>query len=198
VNYRQSYALHASNGILFNHEGPTRGETFVTRKITRAVAAIEYGIQRKLFIGNLDAKRDWGHAKDFVEAMWLILQQPEPDDFVIATGESHSVREFLELAFAKVGKDITWDGKGVDEKGIEKGSGRVLIEVDPRYFRPTEVDCLVGDPSKARHKLGWQHKISFEALITEMVEADLSAVHKEIQTSKGSRRIRKRESGRKV
>src|SRR5262245_14975048 len=179
VNYRKSYGIHASNGILFNHEGPTRGETFVTRKITRAVAAIECGLQQKLFIGNLDARRDWGHARDFVEAMWLILQQSEPDDFVIATGESHSVREFVELAFAKVGKEIRWQGKGIDEKGIDKASGRVLVEVDPRYFWPTEVDYLLGDPSKAKNKLGWHHKISFDALVAEMVESDLEAVRRD-------------------
>ena len=173
VNYREAYGFHASNGILFNHEGPTRGETFVTRKITRAVAAIKLGRQQTLFLGNLDAKRDWGHARDYIDGMWRILQQPEPDDYVLATGETHSVREFVEKAFAQIGIAIEWRGKGTDEKGIDARSGRVLIEVDPRYFRPTEVDLLVGDPSKARSKLGWQHKISFEQLVAEMVASDL-------------------------
>ena len=144
VNYREAYGMHASNGILFNHEGPTRGETFVTRKITRAVAAIECGQQDKLYLGNLDARRDWGHARDYVEGMWLMLQQPEPDDYVLATGEEHSVREFVENAFAHVGRKIAWEGEGAAERGVEVGSGRVLVEVDSRYFRPTEVECLVG------------------------------------------------------
>jgi len=174
VNYREAYGIHASNGILFNHEGPTRGETFVTRKITRAVAAIELGHQSKLFLGNLDAKRDWGHARDFVEGMWLIVQQPHPDDYVLATGESHSVREFVERAFSHVGKTIVWRGKGVDEKGYDASSNKVLVEVDPRYFRPTEVDLLVGDASKARTKLGWRHKVSFGTLVSEMVDADMA------------------------
>ena len=182
VNYRESYGIHASNGILFNHEGPTRGETFVSRKITRAVAAIEVGIQQKLYLGNLNARRDWGHARDFVQAMWLMLQQPEPDDFVIATGESHSVREFVELAFSQVGKKIVWCGEGIHEKGIEATSGHTLIEVDPHYFRPTEVDCLIGDPSKARSKLGWHHRVSFESLVAEMVDADLKSVPREQAT----------------
>jgi GDPmannose 4,6-dehydratase len=179
VNYREAYGFHASNGILFNHEGPTRGETFVTRKITRAVAAIELGYQDRLYLGNLDAARDWGHARDFVEGMWLIVQQPEPDDYVLATGESHSVREFVEKAFARVGRRIEWNGKGAAEQGVEAGSGRVLVEIDPRYFRPTEVESLIGDPSKARQKLGWCHKVSFEALVEEMVDADLKAVRNE-------------------
>ena len=179
VNYREAYGIHASNGILFNHEGPTRGETFVTRKITRAVAAIELGLQDKLFLGNLDAKRDWGHARDYVEGMWLILQQPKPDDYVLATGETHSVREFVEKAFAHTGKRIEWRGSGVEEKGVDVASGRVLIEIDRYYFRPTDVDTLIGDPSKARQKLGWHHKVSFDALVREMVEADLEAVRTE-------------------
>src|SRR5450432_3138806 len=154
VNYREAYGMHASNGILFNHEGPTRGETFVTRKITRAVAAIERGLQDKLYLGNLDAKRDWGHARDFVEGMWLMLQQAVPDDYVLATGETHAVREFVEKAFAHVGRRIEWHGSGRDEKGLEAGTGRTLVEIDSRYFRPTEVDFLCGDPSKARAKLG--------------------------------------------
>ena len=170
VNYREAYGMHASNGILFNHEGPTRGETFVTRKITRAVAAIALERQDRLFLGNLDAKRDWGHARDFVEGMWLIVQQARPDDYVLATGESHSVREFVERAFAHIGKKIVWRGKGVDEKGYDASTDQELVAIDPRYFRPTEVDLLIGDPSKARTKLGWQHKISFSTLVSEMVD----------------------------
>jgi GDPmannose 4,6-dehydratase len=179
VNYREAYGIHASNGILFNHEGPTRGETFVTRKITRAVAAIELGLQNKLYLGNLEARRDWGHARDFVEGMWRIVQQPEPDDYVLATGESHSIREFVEKAFSCVGRRIDWQGEGVDERGLDAASGNVLIEIDARYFRPTEVDLLIGDASKARQKLGWQHKVSFAQLVEEMVEADLKAVRHE-------------------
>jgi GDPmannose 4,6-dehydratase len=174
VNYREAYGIHASNGILFNHEGPTRGETFVTRKITRAVAAIEFGLQDRLYLGNLDARRDWGHVRDFIEGMWMIVQQPEPDDFVLATGESHSVREFVERAFGHVGRQIVWRGKGVSEQGVEAASGRLLVEVDPRYFRPTEVDALLGDPSKARQKLGWRHKVSFNDLVQQMVDADVA------------------------
>jgi GDPmannose 4,6-dehydratase len=173
VNYREAYGMHASNGILFNHEGPTRGETFVTRKITRAVAAIEYDHQEKLYLGNLDARRDWGHARDYVEGMWLILQQSKPDDYVLATGEAHSVREFVEKAFACAGRKIEWQGKGKSERGVEAGTGRVLVEVDPRYFRPTEVDYLVGDPSKARRQLGWHHRVSFDELVEQMVKQDL-------------------------
>jgi GDPmannose 4,6-dehydratase len=176
VNYREAYGIHASNGILFNHESPIRGETFVTRKITRAVAAIEHGLQDKLFLGNLDAMRDWGHARDYVGGMWLIVQQKEPDDYVLATGEGHTVREFVEKAFAHLGRSLIWRGSGRDEKGIDAVDGRLLVEIDPRYFRPTEVDALVGDAAKAREKLGWRHTITFEALVTEMVEADLAAV----------------------
>jgi GDPmannose 4,6-dehydratase len=176
VNYREAYGLHASNGVLFNHEGPTRGETFVTRKISRAAAAIKQGSQETLFLGNLDARRDWGHARDYVEGIWRILQQPEPDDYVLATGDAHSVREFVELAFAQVGVRIVWRGKGVDEHGLDEKSGRVLVKVDPRYFRPTEVDLLIGDASKAREKLGWVHKVSFEELVAEMVAADIAAI----------------------
>jgi GDPmannose 4,6-dehydratase len=178
VNYREAYGMHASNGILFNHEGPTRGETFVTRKISRAVAAIEHGLQSKMFLGNLDARRDWGHARDFVEGMWLIVQQCQPDDYVLATGDVRSVREFVEKAFACIDRTIEWRGSGVEEKGIDD-RGRVVVEVDPRYFRPTEVDILVGDASKARAKLGWQHKVSFDDLVGEMVKADLEAVRRE-------------------
>ncbi len=176
VNYREAYGMHASNGILFNHESPTRGETFVTRKISRGVASIERGLQEHLYLGNLDAQRDWGHARDFVEGMWLILQQPEPDDYVLATGEMHSVREFVERAFAHVGRRICWKGQGVDEVGFDERSGQDLVRIDPRYFRPTEVDQLLGDPGKARQRLGWRHTTSFEALVSEMVEADLAAV----------------------
>jgi GDPmannose 4,6-dehydratase len=179
VNYREAYGMHASNGILFNHEGPTRGETFVTRKITRAVAAIEHGLQDKLYLGNLDAERDWGHARDFAEGMWLMLQQAVPDDYVLATGETHSVREFVEKAFAQVGRRIEWHGTGRDEKGLQAGTGRTLVEIDSRYFRPTEVDSLRGDPSKARAKLGWSHKVSFDALVREMVASDLETVRRE-------------------
>jgi GDPmannose 4,6-dehydratase len=181
TNYREAYGMHASNGILFNHEGPTRGETFVTRKITRAAAAIELGLQDKLYLGNLDAVRDWGHARDYVEGMWRIVQQDEPDDYVLATGERHSVREFVEKAFACVGRSIEWRGSGIDEKGIETRSGQVLIEVDARYFRPTEVDLLVGDASKAQKRLGWRHKTSFEAMVKEMVAADLTTVRRETE-----------------
>ena len=176
VNYREAYGLHASNGILFNHESPLRGETFVTRKITRAVAAIEHKRQKQLFLGNLDAKRDWGHARDYVEAMWLMLQQPEADDYVVATGEAHSVREFTEKAFAETGRMLDWRGKGVNEEGVDSKTGEVLVKIDPTYFRPTEVGDLRGDPAKARGKLGWRHRVGFEALVREMVAADLEAV----------------------
>jgi GDPmannose 4,6-dehydratase len=176
INYREAYGFHASNGILFNHEGPTRGETFVTRKITRAVAAIKLSRQQTLFLGNLDAKRDWGHARDYVEGMWRILQQPEADDYVLATGETHSVREFVELAFAEIGINIAWRGKGIEEIGADAATGNVLIRIDARYFRPTEVDLLLGDPSKARSKLGWRHKTSFKELVAQMVASDLEGV----------------------
>ena len=181
VNYREAYGMHASNGILFNHESPLRGETFVTRKITRAVAAIELGLQATLFLGNLNAKRDWGHARDYVEGMWRIVQQDEPDDFVLATGEAHSVREFVEKAFACVGRTIVWKGEGVDEKGLDQDSGQVLIEIDPRYFRPTEVEALIGDPRKAHNKLGWRHRVTFDELVQDMVKSDLDAVRLEQQ-----------------
>ena len=179
VNYREAYGLHASNGILFNHEGPTRGETFVTRKISRGAAAISLGLQDKLFLGNLHAERDWGHARDYVEGMWRIVQQEQSDDYVLATGEKHSVREFTEKAFACVGTKIEWRGSGVDEKGVDAKSGRVLVEVDSRYFRPTEVDLLLGDPTKAHTKLGWRHTTSFDELVKEMVESDLKGVRSE-------------------
>jgi GDPmannose 4,6-dehydratase len=179
VNYREAYGYHASNGILFNHESPRRGETFVTRKITRAVAAIELGLQKRLYIGNLDAKRDWGHARDYVEGMWRIVQQDQPDDYVLATGETHSVREFVELAFACTERQLLWRGRGVDEVGLEARSGRELVRVDSRYFRPTEVDLLQGDPGKARARLGWRHRTGFADLVREMVEADLVQVQRE-------------------
>jgi len=179
VNYREAYGMHASNGILFNHESPIRGETFVTRKITRAVASIKHGLQARVFLGNLDAKRDWGHARDYVEGMWLILQQKQPDDYVLATGESHSVREFVEKAFAHIGRAIVWRGSGLDEKGFDKSSGEALVEIDPRYFRPTEVDALLGHPSKARAKLGWRHRTSFDELVKEMVDADMVTILQE-------------------
>lgn len=174
-NYREAYGIFACNGILFNHESPIRGETFVTRKITMAAAKIKKGLQDKLFLGNLDAKRDWGFAGDYVEAMWLMLQQDVPDDFVIATGKAHSVREFSELAFREAGIEIEWKGKGIDEVGVDSASGDVLIEIDRRYFRPTEVDILVGDPTKAKEKLGWEAKVGFEELVKIMVEGDFKS-----------------------
>ena len=186
VNYREAYGIHASNGILFNHESPIRGETFVTRKITRAVAAIQLGVQKTLYIGNLDAKRDWGHARDYVEGMWRIVQQPEADDYVLATGEAHSVREFVELAFSKVGRKIEWRGKGIDEIGIDTATGETLVKIDSRYFRPTEVDLLLGDPSKAHRVLGWQHKVSFPELVAEMVESDLKVIAGESHREHGN------------
>ncbi|HYD99258.1 MAG TPA: GDP-mannose 4,6-dehydratase [Alphaproteobacteria bacterium] len=175
VNYREAYGMHASNGILFNHESPIRGETFVTRKVTRAVAAIARGSQDRLYLGNLDARRDWGHARDYVEGMWRMLQQDRPDDYVLATGETHSVREFVELAFAEAGIALDWQGAGAGEVGRDRATGRVLVEVDPRYFRPTEVDLLLGDPSKARARLGWRHTTPFRELVREMVRADMAA-----------------------
>ncbi len=182
VNYREAYGIHASNGILFNHESPIRGETFVTRKITRAVAAIELGLQKCLYLGNLDARRDWGHARDYVEGMWRILQQEDPGDYVLATGETHTVREFVERAFAEIGRKIEWQGAGVDEVGIDAGSGRTLVAIDPRYFRPTEVDLLLGNPQKAHRELGWQARMSFADLVRDMVRADLVMVKAEAAT----------------
>jgi GDPmannose 4,6-dehydratase len=176
VNYREAYGIHASNGILFNHESPIRGETFVTRKVTRAAAAIARGRQERLYIGNLDARRDWGHARDYVEGMWRMLQQAEPDDYVLATGESHSVREMIELAFAETGRRIEWRGKGAEEKGLDGETGKPLVLIDPRYFRPTEVDHLLGDATKAWTKLGWRHTISFKEMVREMVASDLAAI----------------------
>jgi GDPmannose 4,6-dehydratase len=179
VNYREAYGLFAANGILFNHESPLRGETFVTRKITRAVASIVHGLQDGLYVGNLDAKRDWGHAKDFVRGMWLMLQQPEPDDYVLATGKSHSVREFIERAFAEVDRNVTWRGSGEEEVGIDDCTGKILVRVDRRYFRPTEVDELVGDSTKAQRKLGWKAETNFQELVAEMVKSDLELIRGE-------------------
>ena len=179
VNYREAYAMHASNGILFNHESPLRGETFVTRKITRAVAAIELGLQDRLFLGNLDSRRDWGHAREYVEGMWLMLQQAKPDDYVLATGRSATVREFVDKAFAEIGVTLAWSGHGVAERGVCAKTGRVLVEVDERYFRPTEVDWLEGDAAKARAALGWSPQITLNELVAEMVRRDLAAVASE-------------------
>ena len=176
VNYREAYNIFACNGILFNHESPRRGETFVTRKITRAVAAIHLGLQDKLYLGNLNAKRDWGHAKDYVEGMWRMLQQDKPGDYVLSMNETHTVREFVELAFAELGYEIEWHGAGIDEKGIDKNTGRILVEVDPKYFRPSEVDLLLGDSTKARTELGWKPKYTFMDLVKEMVQADLEVM----------------------
>jgi len=175
VNYREAYDIYACNGILFNHESPIRGETFVTRKITRALARIKLGLQPQLFLGNLDAMRDWGHARDYVEMQWLMLQQDKPEDFVIATGIQHSVREFVTKAAAELGIDIRWEGQGIDEKGYDRASNACLVAVDPRYFRPSEVETLLGDASKARTKLGWQARTSFNDLVKEMVREDLAA-----------------------
>lgn len=186
VNYRESYGMFASNGILFNHESPIRGETFVTRKITRAVARIEVGLEDVLYLGNLDAKRDWGHAKDYVEGMHMILQADKPDDFVLATGEMHSVREMVVLAFAEVGREIVWRGIGVEEIGVDARSGQMVVKIDPAYFRPTEVDLLVGDASKARQVLGWRPKRSFTQLVREMVASDLAEAKRDAAHDKRS------------
>ena len=180
INYREAYNIFASNGILFNHESPLRGETFVTRKITRAVAAISQGKQEKIWLGNLDAKRDWGHAKDYVKGMWLILQNKIPDDFVLATGKSYTVRQFCELAFREVGIEIDWAGEGMQERGINKKNNKTIVEIDERYFRPTEVDYLKGDATKAKKILHWTPEVSFEELVSEMVKADIQRVNKEI------------------
>lgn len=179
VNYREGYDIFACNGILFNHESPRRGETFVTRKVTRAAVRIKLGIEEKLFLGNLDSKRDWGHAKDYVEGMWLVLQQKQPEDFVLATGVTTTIRDFCTMAFKEVGIELEWKGSGLNEKGIDKSSGKTLIEVDPRYFRPTEVDLLLGDASKAREKLGWVPKYDLPTLVKEMVSEDLKEAKKE-------------------
>ena len=176
-NYREAYGMHISNGILFNHESPRRGPTFVTRKITRAVARIHKGLQDKLYLGNLDAKRDWGHAKEYCEAMWLMLQEDKPDDYVVATGKTHTVRKFVELAFSNIGIEILWKGEGINEKGYDKNNeSKILIEINPKYFRPTEVELLIGDPKKAKEILGWESKIKLETLVKEMVESDVKLV----------------------
>jgi len=179
VNYRESYGLYATNGILFNHESPLRGETFVSRKITRALTRIQVGLEQTLHLGNLDARRDWGHARDYVEAQWLMLQQPQPSDYVIATGEQHSVRDFVVRAGAELGMDIRFQGSGIDERGLDAKTGRTLVRVDPRYFRPAEVDTLLGDPSKARRELGWQARTTFASLVAEMVASDLKIAERD-------------------
>ncbi|WP_028320449.1 GDP-mannose 4,6-dehydratase [Desulfatiglans anilini] len=179
VNYREAYGMFACNGILFNHESPVRGETFVTRKITRAVARIKLGLQEQFYLGNLDARRDWGYAGDYVRAMWLILQQEKPDDYVIATGENHSVREFVECAFREVGMDLVWEGSGIDEVGIEKATGKVRVRIDARYFRPTEVDTLLGNAAKAREELGWAPRMPFDELVKVMVREDLKEAQRD-------------------
>jgi len=185
VNYRESYGMYACNGILFNHESPIRGETFVTRKVTRAAARIKLGLQDKLFMGNIDSKRDWGYAGDYVELMWLMMQQEKPDDFVMATGVTTTVRDFITMAFKEAGIEIEWKGSGVDEKGCEKGSGRVLVEIDPRYFRPAEVELLIGDPSKAMTKLGWKPRVQLPELVSMMVKNDIKLAEKEIHLKNG-------------
>ncbi|RRD66097.1 GDP-mannose 4,6-dehydratase [Fretibacterium sp. OH1220_COT-178] len=190
VNYREAYGIFASNGILFNHESELRGETFVTRKITRAAARIALGLQEKTWLGNLDAKRDWGHAEDYVEAMWRILQHDVPEDFVVATGETHSVREFADLAFREAGLELEWHGTGLEEKGVEARTGRVLVEVDPRYFRPTEVELLLGDPSKAERLLGWKRRVTFEDLVRRMVRYDLELFRKDVLVREAGYEVR--------
>jgi GDPmannose 4,6-dehydratase len=189
VNYREAYGLHACNGILFNHESPLRGETFVTRKITRGLARITLGLDDCLYLGNLDARRDWGHARDYVEAQWLILQADEPDDYVVATGEQYAVREFVERAARRLGLAIEWRGSGLEEVGVEAGSGRVVVRVDPRYFRPTEVDTLLGDATRARTRLGWAPKIGFQALVEEMVDADLEIARRDALVAREGFRV---------
>ena len=188
-NYREAYGIYACNGILFNHESPIRGETFVTRKITRAAAKISLGMQDKLYLGNLDAQRDWGHAKDYVEGMWRMLQADEPDDYVLATGKTHHVRKFVDLAFAEVGVTIEWSGEGVDEKGKNSETGEVIVEVDPRYFRPTEVDLLIGDASKAKEKLGWTYTTELEVLVKDMVRHDVDLFKKDKYLMDGGHKV---------
>ncbi|GAB4276913.1 MAG: GDP-mannose 4,6-dehydratase [Candidatus Rifleibacteriota bacterium] len=189
VNYREAYGIFACNGILFNHESPIRSETFVTRKITRAVSRIKMGLQDKLYLGNLDAKRDWGHARDYIEAMWLMLQQETPDDFVIATGVTTKVRDFVEMAFRHVGIEIDWQGAGINEKGVDKANGKVLVEVDPRYFRPTEVDLLLGDPAKAKRILGWKPETNLENLVRDMMNSDMEATRRDVVLRKAGHKI---------
>ncbi|MEN6414759.1 MAG: GDP-mannose 4,6-dehydratase [Veillonellales bacterium] len=191
INYREAYGIYACNGILFNHESPIRGENFVTRKITRAVARISLGLQRKLYLGNLNAKRDWGFAKDYVEAMWLMLQQDKPNDYVVATGVTHEVREFVELAFREVGRNIIWKGQGIEEKGIDSKTNEILVEVDPRYFRPTEVEFLLGDASKAREKLGWNPNTSIKKLCSIMVKADMERAQRDLLCKQNGFKVRK-------
>jgi GDPmannose 4,6-dehydratase len=188
-NYREAYGIYACNGILFNHESPLRGETFVTRKITRAAAKISLGLQDKVFLGNVDAQRDWGHAKDYVEGMWMMMQQDEPDDFVLATGETYSVKHFCNLAFGHVGITLEWKGSGVDEKAYDSKTGKVIIEIDPKYFRPTEVDLLIGNPAKAREKLGWMHKHSLEQLVTDMVKSDVELFKRDRYLMEGGHKV---------
>ncbi|MEW6708607.1 MAG: GDP-mannose 4,6-dehydratase [Candidatus Riflebacteria bacterium] len=189
VNYREAYGIFACNGILFNHESPIRGETFVTRKITRAVSRISMGLQEKLYLGNLEAKRDWGHAQDYVKAMWLMLQQEKPEDFVIATGVTTRVRDFVEMAFNHIGISITWEGTGVNQKGIDRATGRIYVEVDPRYFRPTEVELLLGDATKAKEKLGWQPETDLQKLVCDMMNADLESTRRDEVLRKAGHRI---------
>lgn len=188
-NYREAYGIYACNGILFNHESPLRGETFVTRKITRAAAKISLGLQEKLFLGNVDAQRDWGHAKDYVEGMWMMMQQEESDDYVLATGETYSVKHFCNLAFGHVGITLEWKGTGVDEKAYDAKTGKVLIEIDPKYFRPTEVDLLIGNPAKAREKLGWMHKHTLEQLVTDMVKSDVELFKRDRYLMEGGHKV---------
>ena len=190
IIYREAYNIFACNGILFNHESPRRGENFVTRKITRAVARISLGLQDKLYLGNLNAKRDWGHSKDYIEAMWMMLQQQNPDDYVVATGKQHSIREFCEFAFKEIGVDLTWQGEGINEKGIDKKTNKVFIEVNPKYFRPVEVESLLGDPSKTKEKLGWEPKISFQGLVKEMVKSDIEKAKEDACLKKNGFRIK--------
>jgi len=189
VNYREAYGFFACNGILFNHESPIRGETFVTRKVTRGLARIKMGLQEMLYVGNLDARRDWGHARDYVRMMWMMLQQPEPEDYVVATGHQHSVRELIETAAGKLDLRIRWEGKGREEKGFDAATGKPVVAIDPRYFRPAEVDTLLGDPSKARRKLGWEPRIRFEELVAEMVLADLKEAEKDTMVQQKGYRI---------
>jgi GDPmannose 4,6-dehydratase len=189
VNYREAYGFYACNGILFNHESPIRGETFVTRKVTRALARIKTGLQDKLYIGNLDARRDWGHARDYVRMMWLMLQQPEPEDYVVATGQQHSVRDLIEVAAAKLDIGLRWEGVGVAEQGIDTSTGEIIVAIDPRYFRPAEVDTLLGNPAKAMNKLGWKPQIRFEDLVAEMVMADLKEAEKDTYVRQKGYRI---------
>jgi GDPmannose 4,6-dehydratase len=192
VNYREAYGIYACNGILFNHESPIRGETFVSRKITQGLARIKHGLQSRLYLGNLEARRDWGHARDFVEAQWLMLQQEEPEDFVIATGTQHSVRQFVERAAREIGIEIEWRGRGREEKGYDQ-DGHCIIAVDPRYYRPAEVDSLLGDPSKAREKLGWTSRVTFDELVAEMMRADLALAERDALVKKHGYQVKRRE-----